>query len=367
MNRDLTLGIEEEFQIIDPSSRELCSFVSQMMEATGDMHDVELKRELHQSVVEVGTPICADIRDAREQIARNRREALKVAENVGMRLAAASTHPFSHWMDQPISEGKRYQEILGEFQELARTNLIFGLHVHVGIADREEAIAVLNSARYFLPHILALSTSSPFMEGRDTGLKSIRNLIFKRFPRSGMPGTFSSYQEFLSFQSMLVKTGCIDDGRRIWWDIRPHPQFSTLEYRICDLPPLVDEVVAIAALIQAVTAFLIKLHRSNLAWRVYRRELVEENKWRAMRYGIDAKMIDFGKQKEIPLRELIHELLGILEQEIDELGLAKDLAYLDTIFEQGTSADRQLAVWKETQDLDAVVDHICDETVRGIY
>ena len=366
MNRDLTLGIEEEFQIIDPASRQLCSYFSQMIDASRELRTVELRGELHQSVVEVGTPICADIREAREQVIRNRREAARVARNVGMKLGAASTHPFSHWRDQPISEGPRYQAILGEFQDLARTNLIFGLHVHVGIVDREEAIAVLNSARYFLPHILALSTSSPFMEGRDTGLKSIRNLIFRRFPRSGMPSTFSSNQEFQSFLDLLIRTGCIDDGRRIWWDIRPHPNFSTLEYRICDLPPLVDETIAIAALIQAVTAFLIKLHRNNRAWRVYRRELIEENKWRAMRYGIEAKMIDLGKQKEVPLVDLIHELLGILEEEIDELGLAPDLAYLDTILEQGTSADRQLRVWRETNDLDAVVDQICTETMQGV-
>lgn len=366
MDRELTLGVEEEFQIIDPVTRELRSYVSEMIGASGDLSPVALKQELHQSAVEVGTDICNDIRECRDQVVGNRREAARVAARLGMRIGAASTHPFSHWLDQPISEGPRYRKILEDFQEIARGNLIFGLHVHVGIPDREEAIAVFNSARYFLPHLLAMSTSSPFFEGRKTGLKSVRTLIFKRLPRTDMPNRFDSYQEFLSFVALLQKTGCIDDGRRIWWDLRPHPEFSTLEFRICDIPSRVDDVVAIAALVQALVAFLLRLHRGNRAWRVYRTALIQENKWRALRYGLDAHLIDFGKQVEIPVCDLLRELIDLLHRDAEALGSAHELAHVERMLKDGTSADRQLRVWEETKDLHAVVDHVLTETLLGV-
>lgn len=366
MDRDLTIGIEEEFQIIDPKSRDLCSFMTEMVSASKDISDVELKGELHQSVVEVGTCICADIAEARREVVTNRREAAKVAQAVGMRIGAASTHPFARWQEQDINEGDRYQTMIEEYQDLVRANLIFGLHVHVGIASREEAIAIFNSARYFLPHLLALSTSSPFFEGRNTGLKSARSQIFKRLPRSDIPSKFDSYQEFLWFVDLLVKTGCIDDGRRIWWDVRPHAEFSTLEFRVCDLPLRVDETIAIAALVQALVSFLIKLHRGNRSWRLYRPALIQENKWRALRYGIDAKLIDFGKEIEVPIRELIPELVELLDEDLQELGSADEIAYIDNILKNGTSADRMLQVYEDTDSLESVVDYIISESVRGV-
>ena len=366
MLKDLTIGVEEEFQIIDPKTRELCSYITQMVNASGVMSDVELKPELHQSVVEVGTSICNDIHEVREQVIRNRREAAKVAQNLGMRIGAASTHPFSHWAEQEISRGARYRSIVEEYQEVILANLIFGLHVHIGIMDREEALAVYNSARYFLPHLLALSTSSPFIENRNTGLKSARSQTFKRLPRTDIPEAFSSYQEFLSYVDLLVKTGCIDDGRRIWWDIRLHPNFSTLEFRVFDLPMRVDETIALAAFTQAIVAYLIKLHRDNQSWRIYRSSLIQENKWRALRYGIDASLIDFGKQVEVPFRDLIHEAMDFIRKESDELGSTGEIAYLDTILNEGTSADRMLRVYNETGDLKAVVDLIIEETMLGV-
>ena len=366
MASDLTIGIEEEFQIIDPETRELRSYVTAMVNASTSMEGVELKSELFQSVVEVGTCICKDIGEARREVLKNRRAASRVARSVGMRIGAASTHPFSHWKDQDVTASPRYQSMIEEYQDVARSALIFGLHVHVGIADRDEAIQIFNSARYFLPHLLAISTSSPFFESRNTGLKSARSDIFTRLPRTGIPSMFDSYQEFLRFVNLLVKTGCIEDGRRIWWDIRPHPEFSTLEFRICDLPLRVDETVAIAALIQALVAFLIKLHRGNRRWRMYSHSLIQENKWRAMRYGLDASLIDFGKKEEVPLPDLIHEMIDLIQDEIEELGSADEIANIETILKEGTGADRMLAIYEETGDFKAVVDYVIEESVYGV-
>ncbi len=366
MQGELTIGIEEEFQIIDPETRELDSFITEMVDASQRLSDVELKPELHQSVVEVGTAICSDIRQAREEVIRNRFEASKVARAVGKRIGAASTHPFSLWKDQPISIGDRYQNLLDEYQDVVRANLIFGMHVHVGITDHEDAIAVYNAARYFLPHLLALSTSSPFFEGRNTGLKSFRSLIWKRLPRTDIPDRFRSYQEFESFVNLLVKTKCIDDGRRIWWDVRPHPLFSTIEFRVCDLPTRVDETIAIAALIQALVAFLIRLHRRNQDWREYIPALIQENKWRALRYGVDATLIDFGKQEEVSFRELGRELVEMVRPMAEELDSVHELEGIVRILDEGTGADRQLQVYEETGDMKAVVDSILEESVMGV-
>jgi carboxylate-amine ligase len=229
----------------------------------------------------------------------------------GLAIVAASTHPFSHWQDQKIYDDERYSLLVQELQTVARSLLIFGLHVHVGVADLDRRIHIMNAARYFLPHVLALTTSSPFWMGHSTGLKSYRSEVFKQFPRTDIPDHFDSYASFQRYTDLLVKTGCINDGKKIWWDLRPHPVFPTLEFRICDIPTRVDDTVAIAALFQAIVAKLTKLIEKNLGFRLYRRMLIQENKWRAVRWGIDGKMIDFGKQKEVPTRDLILELLGL--------------------------------------------------------
>lgn len=362
-----TLGIEEEFQIIDPRTRELRCVISRLMESHTPVDEVQLRGELHQSMVEVATDVCRNIKEARANVIRNRRAVARVADRVGMKIAAASTHPFARWEEQVTSVAERYVQIVGELQDMARANLIFGLHVHVGIPDRDEAIAVYNQARYFLPHILALTTSSPFFKGRRTGLQSTRTLIWQRIPRTGLPGRFESYGEFESFVDTLIRTGCIDDGRRIWWDIRPHPTFSTLEVRICDLPPRVDDVIAVAALIQAVVAKLTDLHRRNLSFAVHRTALMNENKWRAARYGVNGKLIDFGKRIEVPFSDLSEELLEFVDDVVDELGSRQELQGIRRIVREGTSADKQLQVFEETNgDLEAVVDHILEETMRGV-
>ncbi|HEX9670394.1 MAG TPA: carboxylate-amine ligase [Thermoanaerobaculia bacterium] len=361
-----TLGIEEEFQLIDPESRALRSHVLHLLEDGKEVLKDQVKAELHQSIIEVGTAICRDIDEARAEVVHLRSNLAALARSRGLTIAAAGTHPFSHWQDQEITDLPRYHEIIEDMQQVARANLIFGLHVHVGVEDRELAIQIMNTVRYFLPHIYALSTNSPFWQGRNTGFKSYRSKIFDRFPRTGIPDNFRSRGEFDSYLALLIKTGCIDNGKKIWWDIRPHPFFDTLEYRICDVPLRVDETVALAALMQAVTAKVAKLIKQNLGFRLYRRLLINENKWRAARYGISGKLIDFGRQAEVPTVDLIHELLEFVDDVADELGSRKELAYIEEILRGGTGADRQLAAWQRTNDMKAVVDHIVWETHLGL-
>jgi carboxylate-amine ligase, YbdK family len=363
---DFTLGIEEEFQIIDPETRELRSHITEMIEEGRMILGEQVKPEMHQSMIEIGTGICNNIQEARADLIKLRRTVSTLAGSKGLRIAAASTHPFSSWKDQKITPDQHYEALINEMQFLAQSLLIFGMHVHIGIDDREAQIHLMNASRYFLPHLLALSTSSPFWIGIQTGLKSYRSEVFKKFPRTDIPDYFSSYSEFDNYVNLLLKTGCIDKPKKIWWDVRPHPLFPTLEFRICDIPSRVDEVIALAALIQAIIAKLYKLYRMNMGFRLYRRALIQENKWRAVRWGLDGKLIDFGKQKEVPVRDLIHELLDFVDDVVDELGSRKEIEYIHTILENGTSADRQLKKFEETKDLNAVVDQLIAETMEGV-
>ena len=365
-DRLFTLGIEEEFQIIDPATRELRSHVEQIMDDGKMLLAERVKTEMHQSVVEVGTDICRTVQDARRAVTGLRSDLWKLARGRGLTIAASGTHPFSHWVDQKITKGERYAGIVADMQQVARANLIFGLHVHVGIPDREVAIQVMNMARYFLPHLFALSTNSPFWLGRNTGFKSYRVKVFERFPRTGIPDAFESLAEYNDYLNLLVKTKCIDNAKKIWWDIRLHPFFDTIEFRVCDIPMRVEETIALAGLMQALVSKLHKLLKSNLTWRNYRRRLLDENRWRASRYGLDGKLIDFGKQEEVPTRALILELLEFVDTEVDEFGSRKEVSYIHEILKNGTGADRQLAVWEKTRDLRAVVDYIVSETTAGL-
>jgi len=368
MRPSFSLGIEEEYQTIDPVTRDLRSHIETEMLAVGKMRLQErVKAEMHTSVVEVGTRVCRNIDEAREDIYELRREMIRLAHEHGLKLVAGATHPFADWRTQQIYPDPRYHQVVKDLQLVARANLIFGLHVHVGIEDREAAIRIMNEARYFVPHILALSTNSPFWLGMETGLKSYRCKVFDKFPRTNLPDYFASYGEFEEFVKLLVHTGCIDNGKKIWWDIRPHPFFETLEFRMCDMPMRVDETIAIAALIQATVAKLYQLHSKNQGFRLYRRELLMENKWRALRYGIDGHLIDFGKQKQIPFRDLMHEFLDIIADVVEELGSREEIAYIRTMLEQGTGADRQLKVFHETGDLKEVVKYIIEETETGVF
>src|SRR5437762_7995641 len=361
-----TLGIEEEFAIVDPQTRELKSHIQEILEGGKVLLKEQIKPEMHQSVVELGTEICDSIDHARAHVIELRSTLADLASRSGLKIASVGTHPFSHWHDQLITEGERYQEIVKDMQLLARANLIFGLHVHVGIPDRDSAIQVMNQTRYFLPHIYALSVNSPFWVGRNTGLKGYRLKVFERFPRTGIPDAFESLSEYEDYCKLLVKTGCIDNPKKIWWDIRLHPFFNTLEMRVCDAQSRVDDTLAMAALIQAVIAKLYKLFRQNTTFRVYRRRLLDENRWRASRYGIDGKLIDFGREAEVETRSLVNELIEFISTEIVELGSIRELEHIERIMREGTGADRQVATWERTHDMKAVVDQIVRETYEGL-
>src|SRR6476661_8370411 len=361
-----TLGIEEEFQIVDPVTRELKSHVSEILEEGKLLLGEKIKPEMIQSMIEVGTGVCHNIQEAREDITKLRCIISSLARKKGMAIVAASTHPFSKWSEQEIYDGDRYKLLVDELQMVARSLLIFGVHVHVGVPDLERRIHIMNAARYFLPHVLALTTSSPFWLGHNTGLKSYRSEVFKQFPRTDIPDHFDSYSSFQRYVDLLVKTGCINDGKKIWWDLRPHPVFPTLEFRICDIPTRVDDTIAIAALFQAIVAKLTKLIDQNLGFRLYRRMLIQENKWRAVRWGLDGKMIDFGKQKEVPTRDLILELLEFIDDVVDELGSRKEIEHIHTILARRTSAEEQLRVFEETKDLNAVVDRLIELTAENV-
>jgi len=364
----LSIGIEEEYQTVDPETRDLRSHIASEILSKGKLALSEaIKPEMHQSVIEVGTRVCRNIQEARENLVELRREVITLAAEHGMWLASASTHPFSDWKTQEIYPDPRYHQVVEDMQLLARANLVFGLHVHIGIEERNTAIHIMNSMRYFLPHILALSTNSPFWMGMQTGYKSYRCKVFERFPRTAIPDVFANWAEYETFVNLLVKTHCIDNGKKIWWDIRPHPFFNTLEVRVCDIPMRLDETLAIAALIQATMSMLYKLHASNKSYRIYSRALIMENKFRASRYGIQGKLIDFGKEEEVSLKDLMVEYLDLISDEVDELGSRSDIDYIHEMLEMGTGADRQLRVFNETGDLKKVVDYIVAETRVGVF
>jgi carboxylate-amine ligase len=361
-----TLGIEEEFQIVDPQTRELRSHVSEILEEGRMILGEQVKPEMIQSQVEVGTGICRNIQEARTDITHLRAVISGLARKKGLAIVAASTHPISQWSEQQIYPDPHYALLIEELQMVARSLLIFGLHVHVGVADRDRQVHILNAARYFLPHVLALSTSSPFWLGINTGLKSYRSEVFKKFPRTDIPDHFDSYGSYQRYIELLLKTNSISNPKKIWWDVRMHPTFPTLEFRICDIPTRVDDTIAIAALFQAIVVKLDRLIERNLGFRLYRRMLIQENKWRAVRYGLEGKLIDFGKQKEVPVRDLIRELLEFVDDVLDDLGSRKEVEHIHTILERGTSADEQLQVFRETGDLKAVVDRLMERTIENV-
>ena len=364
MSRDgfLTVGVEEEYQIIDASG-ELHSHIDTLLAAAAPRLGDKVKREMMQSVVEVGTTICENVEEAREQLAEMRQTLAELLKPEGMRIACAGTHPFSRWNEQQITDNERYKMLEEELQDVVRSLVIFGLHVHVAIPNPELRIEVLNEARYFLPHLLALSTSSPFWMGRNTGLKSYRSVIWSNFPRTGIPPDITSYDEYQNYVELLVKTGSIDNGKKIWWDLRAHPSFPTLEFGVCDMPTRLEETICLAALMQAICAKLLKLRAGNLGFRKYMPALIAENKWRAIRYGIDGNLIDFGKQAEVPMRDLAIELVEFVDDVVDELGSRQAVEYVHTILADGTSADRQLKVLQNGGDTRAVVELLAAETV----
>src|ERR1700730_6719425 len=348
---NFTLGIEEEYMVIDPETRELKSHEQKIVSEGQKVIRDKVKAEMHQAVVEVGTDICRDINEAHKDVSTLRKTISQIAEGLGFWVGASGTHPFSHWESQLITDHARYNEIVNELQEAARSNLIFGLHVHVGMESLEMANHIANSTRYFLPHIYALSTNSPFWEGRITGYKSFRTKVFDKFPRTGIPEYFESIEAYENFVKLLVITNCIDNAKKIWWDLRVHPFFNTVEFRICDVPMTVQETITIAALFQAICAKIYKLQSQNVNFIQYSRALINENKWRASRYGIDGHLIDFGKQQEVNTRALIYELLDFVNDVVPDLGSRDAVSIIPKMFEFGTGADRQLRIYEESKSL----------------
>jgi glutamate---cysteine ligase / carboxylate-amine ligase len=364
--KHFTLGVEEEYMVIDPVTRELKSHEQKIVQEGQKVIKDKVKAEMHQAVVEVGTDICQDVDEAFMDVATLRKTISGIADELGLWMGASGTHPFSHWESQLITDHARYSEIVNELQEAARSNLIFGLHVHVGMENREMAIHIANSARYFLPHIYALSTNSPFWEGRLTGYKSFRTKVFDKFPRTGIPDYFESIEAYDNYVKLLVKTNCIDNAKKIWWDLRVHPFFNTVEFRICDIPMTVQETITIAALFQGICAKLYKLRMQNMNYMMYSRALLNENKWRASRYGIDGSMIDFGKESEVNTRILIYELLDFIDDVVPHLGSRHTVSNVHKMLEQGTGADRQLKVFEESKNLVNVVDYIHNSFLSGL-
>ncbi len=361
-----TLGIEEEFQILDSDSLKLHSQMSKIIDGGKVFLKERIKEEMHQSMVEMGTNICENIGQARDEVSYLRQQIFELAAKEGLEVAASGTHPYSHWSEQLITPNPRYDQLIHEMKDVARSNLIFGMHVHVAIPNREEGLQIMNVARYFLPHLYALSTNSPFWEGRDTGFKSFRSKIFDKFPRTGIPPYFGSVPEYDDFVNLLVKTNCIDNGKKIWWDIRLHPFYPTVEFRVCDMIMTVDEVMCVAALMQCIIAKLSKLHQKNQSFRSYRRILINENKWRAARWGVDAKLIDFGRQEEVAFPVLINELLEFIDDVVDELGCRTEVNYVYQMLEQGSGADRQLKIYEDTNDLKKVMEYVVAQTKQGL-
>jgi glutamate---cysteine ligase / carboxylate-amine ligase len=371
----LTLGLEEEYLLVDPTTRDLVAappeeFMQRCEERLGD----RVTHEFLQAQVEVGTAVCEDVGAARAALSQLRARIAATARELGMAMIAASTHPFANWRAQKKVEKERYMVLARDMQTLASRLVICGMHVHVGIEDEEQRIDLMNQATYFLPHLLALSSSSPFWEGQPTGLKAYRPTVFGDLPRSGLPEHFASADEWRHMLHVLEQTGLCDDATKIWWDIRPSVRYPTLEMRACDICTRLDDAITIAALWQSILATLYRLRANNQTWRRYRRTLLEENKWLAQRHGIAAELADFGVLACKPFGVLVEEIIELVRDEAMQLGCLPEVLRAREILDRGTSADRQLNVYaracaagaNEHEAAQAVVDWLIEETMVGV-
>lgn len=371
----LTLGVEEEYLLVDRETRDLVAeppaeLLPKMSEAIGS----QVSPEFLQSQVEIGTAVCADATEVRAELRRLRAAVAEVASDFGYAPIASSTHPFARWTDQHHTAKERYEQIARDLGGVVRRLLICGMHVHAGIEDEDLRIDLMNQVAYFLPHMLALSASSPYWQGEDTGMASYRLTVFDGMPRTGMPDTFDSWQEYQRVVSRLVEVNAIEDASKIWWDIRPSTRWPTLEARVCDVCTRVEDAVSLAALYQCLLAMLVTLRERNQRWRVYQRVLIEENRWRAQRYGVTRDLADFGKGELVPVTGLADELVGLLFEEATALGCVKELQHVAVIARQGTSAQGQRTAYEEArandasheEALQAVVDFLIDETMYGV-
>ena len=372
---EFTIGVEEEYLLVDQETRALVvdppeSLMKECEERCGS----QVTSELLRSQIEIGTAVCNNMQEVRDELVRLRGFVKEVANNHGLAPIASSTHPFSRWKDQKHTRKERYDQLTVEMQGTARRLLICGMHVHIGIGDDELRIDLMNQMSYFLPHLLALSCSSPFWEGRDTGLKSYRLTVFDSLPRTGLPERFASYAEYERHIRIMVDAGLIEDSTRVWWDIRPSARYPTLETRVMDVCTRLDDTVALAALLLCILRMLYRLRRNNQRWRIYTPMLIRENRWRAMRYSFDEGLIDLAKGVVVPFEELLDEMLSLVAEDAEALGCTDEINSLQHILQRGTSAHRQLRKYEleratgasEEDALKAVVDTLIKDTAVGL-
>lgn len=370
-----TVGIEEEYLIVDRETRDLVeSPPAAMWKALGEVLGSQVTHELLKAQVEVGTKVCNTVSEAREDLAGLRRDLSRIVNEYGAAIIASSTHPFANWERQETTDDPRYMRLAADYQHVARQLIICGMHVHVGIEDPHVRLDLMNQVRYMLPHLLALSASSPFWDGVNTGLLAYRLVIFQNLPRTGIAPEFVSWGEYERYISILVDAGLIEDASKIWWDIRPSAKYPTLEMRVSDVCTRLDDAMTIAALYQCLLSFLYRLKRNNQKWRIYAPSIIEENMWRAQRYGTDGTLVDFGKRELIPMANLIEEVIELVAQDAIELNVRDEVRHARTIVAEGTSAHRQIATYEKAlaegasdhEALQAVVDGLIIDTLHGI-
>jgi carboxylate-amine ligase len=372
---DFTIGIEEEYLVVDRETRDLIkSPPDSMWNALENILGSQVSPEFLKAQIEVGTRVCSTVAEAREDLARMRRGLSGVVNDYGAAIIASSTHPFANWSEQETTEDPRYMRLASDYQQVARQLVICGMHVHVGIGDPHLRIDLMNQVKYMLPHLLALSTSSPFWAGQPTGLLAYRLVIFQNLPRTGVPEEFASWGEYERTVEVLVNAGLIEDASKLWWDIRPSAKYPTLEMRVSDICTRLEDAMTIAALYQCLLGFLYRLRRDNQRWRTYSPMMIEENLWRAQRYGVDGSLVDFGRGELVAYSDLIEEFIEMLAQDATEFGVREELRHARTIVSEGTSAHRQLATYEmaksdgaeDREALNQVVDELIADTMYGL-
>jgi glutamate---cysteine ligase / carboxylate-amine ligase len=368
------MGVEEEYLLVDLDTRDLTHRPEGFFDACEAALGQRVAREFYRSQIEVGTRIHTRPADVRDELAEMRAAVGTIAERYGIGIIAASMHPFARQLAQEVTPRKRYLDIVNDLAITGRRLVVCGMHVHVGVEDADERIDLMNQVRYFLPHLLTLSTSSPFFEGDDTGMKGYRLTLYQECPRTGLPSHFGSWEQYRSTVDVLVQSGVIENATKIWWDVRPSDRFPTLEMRITDVCTRVEDAVAVAALYGCLIRRLARMRRQNQGWRAHPDLLIAENRWRAMRYGVKGTLFDLGRRELVPFRYLLEELIDLVQEEAAELGCEAEVAHARLIVAGGTSADRQLAAYQDAiaagadhdAGLRAVVDHLAAETLGRV-
>jgi carboxylate-amine ligase len=363
----LTLGIEQEFQLVNPETGELCSCSHTILEKGRRLLGEHLKPESKQSCIELVTGICSTIEEARREVSTLTMMLKEITEQENVSLISAGTHPSSSWQEQKTTPGRHYEALEEEFQDLERMLVIYGMHIHVGLKQKELLIPLMNQVRSWLPHLLALSSNSPFWSGRSTGLKSFRSALWRMVPHTGLPKIMTSWEHFEHYLKQMTKLGCIESGHDLCWDVRPHPTFHTLEFRICDMPASSRDTLALAALCQGLVMKLHWLSNHQCPCSSMPRSYLEENKWQAMRYGLDATIIDSVRGCRLPMRDALHALLDFVDDVVDDLGSRQEMNYLRSLIDDpaGTGADRQLAVYQQTHDVKQVTQYLLQQTRKS--